>query len=44
MIDVPRFRWFRPAATVQVVLGVRMLQRLGRQKKQERSPFYTGRA
>lgn len=30
MIDVPRVRWFRPAATVQVVLGLRVVQRLVR--------------
>lgn len=27
MIDVPRRWWFRPAATVQVVLGIRMVHR-----------------
>ena len=44
MIDVPRSRWFRPAATVQVLLGIRMLQRFVRQQKQENSRFYCGRA
>jgi phosphatidylglycerophosphate synthase len=27
MIDVPRSRWFRPAAAVQVWLGIRMVRR-----------------